>query len=80
MEIAVELAKKGKILKALMLVKQYVEVNEERWDNTTGFCRELFRAIITMPMLNDESWSIFVPSVNYDEFMKIVESVYECIR
>lgn len=80
MEDAINLAKNGRILKALLFLKEYVVENENLWDKSNENCQELFKAIMSMPSLNDESWGIFVPSIDYEEFMEIVRRVYECMR
>ncbi|AKA73792.1 hypothetical protein SULI_07585 [Saccharolobus solfataricus] len=80
METALQLARKGKILYALMFLKDYVTENQDKWDNSIEICRGLLSAIMSMPSLNDESWGIFVPTINLDDFEKIISRVNECIR
>ncbi|MEM0012260.1 MAG: hypothetical protein QXY87_00055 [Saccharolobus sp.] len=80
METALQLARKGKILYALMFLKDYVIENQEKWDDSIESCRELLNAIMSIPSLNDESWRIFVPSITLEEFEKITFRVNECMR
>ncbi|WP_338600727.1 hypothetical protein V6M85_12530 [Sulfolobus tengchongensis] len=80
METALKLARKGKVLSALMFLKHYVIENQERWENSIEECRELFEVIMSMPSLNDESWRIFVPSITIDDFEELTLRVSECMR
>lgn len=72
-----ELAKKGKQLNALRLLKQYADDlrdDEEQCIRVKNFLKAL-------PALNDESWSMFIPKYMSDEdFEELIELVEACLK
>ncbi|EZQ11257.1 MULTISPECIES: hypothetical protein [Acidianus] len=81
MEDAIRLAKAGKPLTAMNLIKTYVQEKMEGKDlkSMDKVCRDLITAVLSAPSVNDESWGVFVPAPNLREIEAVVEKIKECI-
>ncbi len=82
MEEAINLAKMGKPLMAMLVIKSYVQdkMNEGLDINKMDkVCKDLISAILATPSLNDESWRVFVPSPSIEEIEAVVQKVKECL-
>lgn len=82
MEEAINLAKMGKPLTAMLLIKSYVQEKIEEGKDVNKMdkiCRDLISAILATPSINDESWRVFVPSPSVEEIEAVVQKVKECL-
>lgn len=82
MEEAIHLAKMGKPLTAMLIIKSYVQdkiAEGKDVKNMDKVCRDLISAILATPSINDESWGVFVPSPSVEEIEAVIQKVRECL-
>uniref|UniRef100_A0A2U9IB96 Uncharacterized protein n=2 Tax=Acidianus brierleyi TaxID=41673 RepID=A0A2U9IB96_9CREN len=81
MEEALRMAKQGKPLMAMTMIKSYVQDNVEGKDirKMNKECRDLIYAILSTPSLNDESWGVFVPAPTEKEIEIVIEKIRDCL-
>lgn len=81
MEDAINLAKLGKPLMAMLLIKSYVQENikDKDLNSMDKVCKDLISAILATPSVNDESWRVFVPSPTVEEIEAVVQKIRECL-
>lgn len=82
MEEAVNLAKLGKPLMAMLFIKSYVQDRIEGRDlnEMDKTCRDLVQAILATPAVNDESWRYFIPSPTVEEIEAVIEKLKQCLE
>ncbi|MCY0859346.1 MAG: hypothetical protein OWQ54_02825 [Sulfolobaceae archaeon] len=72
-----ELARKGRQLNALRFLKEYAD--QLRDDDEE--CIRVKEFLKTIPALNDESWSMFIPKyMSDDDFERLVDLVEACLK
>jgi hypothetical protein len=81
MEEALRMAKQGKPLMAMMMIKSYVQENVKGKDikKMNKECKDLLYAILSTPSVNDESWGIFVAAPTEKEIEAVIEKIKDCL-
>lgn len=74
----------GKVLLAMMLLQGSVRTFLEERGLGIGEvrdpeCRSLLRAVVSHPSLPDESWSLFLPSLQQEELLGVIDRVDYCL-
>lgn len=82
MEEVINLAKLGKPLMTMLMIKAYVQekLQGKKLSEMDKVCRDLISAILATPSINDESWKFFVPYPNVEEIEALVEILKECLN
>ncbi|MUN28448.1 hypothetical protein [Sulfuracidifex metallicus] len=76
---ATKLIQAGKIFYAINFLKDFVLNNEDKINTNEKVCAEMVKLMKTFPSLN-ESWGVFVGTIDKDEAMRIVEVLRLCLK
>jgi hypothetical protein len=69
----------GKTLTALNYIKQLVKDNIDKVREDEE-CKTIVDLVLRFPSLNDESWRYFVPRLEKEEVMALIEKIKDCLN
>ena len=69
----------GKTLTALNYIKQLVKDNIDKVREDEE-CKTIIDLVLCFPSLNDESWRYFVPRLEKEEVMALIEKIKDCLN